>query len=93
MKREEIFRYVKEQYGTEPEYLWKKDPDSAVLRHKSGKWYAIIMAVEKKTLGLEEDGKIDILDMYKWIFATGYFPNLVHSVALGEYESLLFVPL
>ena len=38
----------------------KKDPDSAVLRHKNGKWYAIIMAVEKKTLGLEEDGKINI---------------------------------
>ena len=63
MKREEIFQYVKEQYGTEPEYLWKKDPDSAVLRHKNGKWYAIIMAVEKKTLGLEEDGKINILDV------------------------------
>ena len=57
MKREEIFQYVKEQYGTEPEYLWKKDPDSAVLRHKSGKWYAIIMAVEKETLGLEEKGR------------------------------------
>ena len=54
---------MKEQYGTEPEYLWKKDPDSAVLRHKNGKWYAIIMAVEKKTLGLEEDGKINILDV------------------------------
>ena len=63
MEREEIFQYVKEQYGTEPEYLWKKDPDSAVLRHKNGKWYAIIMAVEKKTLGLEEDGKINILDV------------------------------
>ena len=128
MKREEIFQYVKEQYGTEPEYLWKKDPDSAVLRHKNGKCYAIIMAVEKKTLGLEEDGKInildvkcdpdlvgmliqtygflpgyhmnkrhwitilldesvseaktlDFLDMYKLIFATGYFPNLVHGLA------------
>ena len=54
MKREEIFQYVKEQYGTEPEYLWKKDPDSAVLRHKNGKWYAIIMVVEKKILGLED---------------------------------------
>ena len=34
-----------------------------------------------------------ILDMYKWIFVTGYFPSLVHDAALGEYESLLFVPL
>ena len=65
MKREEIFQYVKEQYGTEPEYLWKKDPDSAVLRHKNGKWYAIIMVVEKKILGLEEDGKITFLHKVK----------------------------
>ena len=63
MKTEEIFEYVQKQYGTVPEYLWIKSPDSAVLRHKNGKWYAIIMAVEKKTLGLEEDGKINILDV------------------------------
>ena len=63
MKRDEIFRYVKDQYGTEPEYLWKKDPDSAVLRHKNKKWYAIIMSVEKKKLGLEENGNIDILNV------------------------------
>ena len=37
--------------------------------------------------------QVFILDMYKLIFATGYFPNLVHDAALGEYESLLFVPL
>ena len=63
MKKEEIFEYVQKQYGTLPEYLWSKLPDSAVLRHKNGKWYAIIMVVEKKILGLEEDGNIDILDV------------------------------
>ena len=36
MKKEEIFEYVQKQYGTIPEYLWSKLPDSAVLRHK--KW-------------------------------------------------------
>ena len=43
--------------------IYGKNPDSAVLRHKNGKWYAIIMVVEKKILGLEEDGNIDILDV------------------------------
>ena len=43
MKTEEIFKYVQKQYGTVPEYLWSKSPDSAVLRHKNGKWYAVIM--------------------------------------------------
>lgn len=31
MQREEIFQYVKNQYGTEPEYLWKDNPDAAVF--------------------------------------------------------------
>mgnify|MGYP000340939465 FL=1 len=36
MKKEEIFEYVKKQYGTMPEYLWAQSPDNAVLRHKNG---------------------------------------------------------
>lgn len=63
MKREEIFEYVKKQYGTVPEYLWKESPESAVLRHSNGKWYAVIMQVEKSRLGLEGDTKVDIIDV------------------------------
>ena len=99
MKREEIFQYVKEQYGTEPEYLWKKDPDSAVLRHKNGKWYAIIMVVEKKILGLEEDGNIDILDVkcdpdlvgmiiQTYGFLPGYHMNKRHWITILLDESV-----
>lgn len=62
-KREEIYEYVKKQYGTVPEYLWKESPESAVLRHKNGKWYAVLMQVEKSRLGLEGDTKVDILDV------------------------------
>ena len=53
MKKEEIFEYVKKQYGTVPEYLWAQSPDNAVLRHKNGKWYAVVMTVEKSKLGLD----------------------------------------
>ena len=102
MKREEIFQYVKEQYGTEPEYLWKKDPDSAVLRHKNGKWYAIIMVVEKKILGLEEDGNIDILDVkcdpdlvgmiiQTYGFLPGYHMNKQHWITCLLYTSFLIM--
>lgn len=63
MKREEIFEYVKKQYGTIPEYLWKESPESAVLRHKNGKWYAVLMQVEESRLGLEGDTKVDIIDV------------------------------
>ena len=63
MKKEEIFEYVQKQYGTMPEYLWSKLPDSAVLRHKNGKWYAVIMTVEKSKLGLEGNDLVDIMDV------------------------------
>ena len=63
MKKEEIFEYVQKQYGTNPEYLWRKLPDSAVLRHKNGKWYAVIMTVEKSKLGLEGREMVDIIDV------------------------------
>lgn len=63
LKREEIYEYVKKQYGTIPEYLWKESPKSAVLRHPNGKWYAVLMQVEKSRLGLEGDTKVDIIDV------------------------------
>ena len=63
MKREEIFEYVKKQYGTVPEYLWETSPKSAVLRHKNGKWYAVLMQVEKSRLGLEEEGIVDVINV------------------------------
>ena len=63
LKQEEIYEYVKKQYGTIPEYLWKSSPESAILRHKNGKWYAAILRVEKSKLGLEEEGMVDIINV------------------------------
>ena len=63
MKKEEIFEYVKKQYGTVPEYLWAQSPDNAVLRHKNGKWYAVVMSVEKCKLGLEGNEFVDIMNV------------------------------
>lgn len=40
----------------------EKDPDSAVLRHKM-EMVCYNYGSGKKTLGLEEDGKINILDV------------------------------
>lgn len=62
--RKIVFDYAKETYGTEPEYLWEKTPDSAILRHSSNnKWYAAVLDVQKFRLGLEGDEVVDILDV------------------------------
>lgn len=60
----EMIRYVRDRYGDEPEYLWTKFPDNAVLRRKdSKKWYAAILTVEKSKLGLPSNAPAEIIDL------------------------------
>lgn len=93
MNREEIFEYVKKQYGTLPEYLWSSSPDSAVLRHKNGKWYAVIMNVEKSKLGVDGNGTVEIMDVkcdpemtgiiiQTYGFLPGYHMNKQHWITI-----------
>ena len=93
MKREEIYEYVKKQYGTVPEYLWKESPESAVLRHKNGKWYAVIMNVERSKLGLDGDDTVEIIDVkcgpemtgmiiQTYGFLPGYHMNKQHWITI-----------
>lgn len=93
MDREEIFEYVKKQYGTIPEYLWSSSPDSVVLRHQNGKWYAVIMNVERSKLGLDGDGTVEIIDVkcdpemtgmiiQTYGFLPGYHMNKQHWITI-----------
>lgn len=62
--REKIFAYARKKYGAKPEYLWKRDPTSAVLRNaRNRKWYAVIMRVPRNRLGLEGDGAVDVMNV------------------------------
>lgn len=64
MKRETFFKYVRENYKSEPEYLWKKFPSYGVLRHQNGKkWFAIVMSVSGSKLGLSTGDEIDVLEV------------------------------
>lgn len=62
MTRDEIFCWVRQQYGTEPEYPWHDR--NAVLRHvENRKWYGVILEVSKDKLGLLGEGKADVLNI------------------------------
>ncbi|MDM5303965.1 MmcQ/YjbR family DNA-binding protein [Bacillus vallismortis] len=64
LTREDIFKHVKEKYGTSPDYPWEKYPNYASLRHESNKkWYGLIMNVLPEKLGLEGYDEIDILNL------------------------------
>lgn len=64
LTREDIFKHVKENYGTLPDYPFRKFPNYAALRHASnGKWYGLVMNVLPEKLGLDGKEEIDILNL------------------------------
>lgn len=60
----EIIDYIRNKYGDELEFLWQKFPDNAVVRRKDNqKWYAAILTVLRRKLGLDSDESVEILDL------------------------------
>lgn len=64
MTKDECIAYAREQYGTEPEYLWDSAPNAFVLRHRGNrKWYAVVMDVRRDRLGLDSEGVVCLMDV------------------------------
>ncbi|AEJ98182.1 MULTISPECIES: MmcQ/YjbR family DNA-binding protein [Klebsiella] len=64
MKRETLFKYAREHFKSEPEYLWSNLPHYAVLRHHHGeKWFGIVMNVPGTKLGLKSEEEVDVLEV------------------------------
>lgn len=62
MERKELFEWVKETYGTEPDYPW--NDWNCVLRHKhNNKWYALIMEINESKLGLSGERIVDVVNV------------------------------
>ena len=62
--REEIFKYVKDKYKIEPDYPFPSAPSYPVLRHSSSrKWFALIMDIPKRKLGLDGTEYVDIVNV------------------------------
>lgn len=60
----ELIDYVREKYGDELEFLWKKFPDNAVWRRKDNeKWYAALLTVTKNKLGIKSNEAVEIIDL------------------------------
>lgn len=78
-----LIDFVREKYGDELEFLWKRFPDCAVLRRKdSCKWYAAIMSVSRRKLGIDSDETVEIIDLHeksqtveKLVDSKRYFPG------------------
>ena len=62
--RQSVIDYIRGKYGSEPEYLWQKDQDTAAFRHEGSlKWFALLMRVAPRQLGLPGGEPLDILNL------------------------------
>ena len=63
MNRENFDRYISESYGIDGEYTFG-DTSTAVYRHPSNrKWFAIVMNIPKRRLGIGGEEHIDIVNL------------------------------
>ena len=64
MTKREFFEYCASAYGTLPDYPFDEDFETAVFRHADNrKWYAIVMKVSRRKLGLDSDEVIDVVNL------------------------------
>ncbi len=64
MSREELAVYLTDTYSSEGEHLFAKYPSFLVFRHNGNrKWFAVIMDIPGKNLGLEGENEISVVNL------------------------------
>ncbi len=60
---EEIMSFITANFGDKPEFLFE-DSDTAVFRKgERKKWYAVIMRISKRKLGIDSDEYLEVLNV------------------------------
>lgn len=64
MTRQELTDYIFDEYSVEPDYPFPRDDTSCVFRHiDNRKWFALVMTIPYRILGLRKKGTVDILNV------------------------------
>ena len=64
MTRLELATYLTDTYSTTGEYLFARYPNFQVFRHNGKKkWFAVLMDIPSKNLGLEGEGEISVVNL------------------------------
>ena len=64
MTRSELTVYLTDTYSTTGEYLFARYPSFQVFRHHGNqKWFAVIMNIPRKNLGLPGEGQTQVVNL------------------------------
>ena len=74
MTKEAFLAFCGAELGTEPDYPFDEDFETAVLRHKgSRKWFAVVMKVSRRKFGIDSDEAVDIVNLKIPLEMFGFF--------------------
>ena len=61
---EELHGYIASQYGSESGHLFRQDPTIAIFKRPDNKkWFAVTKDIEYRTLGIEKEGRVGIVNV------------------------------
>lgn len=60
----QVIEYIRNKYGDELEFLWKKYDNNAIWRNKvNQKWYGVLLTIPESKLNIDSDRTIEIIDL------------------------------
>lgn len=64
MTKCELTEFIFDTYSVEPDRPFRMDDDSVVFRHTGNrKWFALVMNIPYRTLGVKKEGNTDVLNV------------------------------
>ena len=74
MNREDLKKIILDKYGGDSDFPWMKYPNYEVFRHrKNRKWFALIMEIPRKSIGLDGAETIEVVNFKCDPIMTGSF--------------------
>lgn len=61
--KKDYISWIKNQFGAEPDFPWPDTPDYCVFRCPNEKWFALVMRLKYKQLGLTGDENVWVVNI------------------------------
>lgn len=61
--KDDYISWIKTQFGAAPDYPWPDTPDYCVFRCPNEKWFALVMRIKYRQLGLSSDEEVWVVNM------------------------------
>ena len=71
--------WIKSQFGAEPDFPWPDTPDYCVFRCPNEKWFALVMRIKYRQLGLTGDEEVWVVNMKA---SQHEIPNLIDKKSI-----------